>query len=108
MHDLAISYADLGRHTDALKLREETLLIRKTKIPPDHAGALLSLWGVAESLMALDRGAKAVPIIDECVQRAAGQVVDPRLLPSVMNLRLRYFEKTKDAAGCRATAEMWE
>jgi hypothetical protein len=23
-------------------------------------------------------------------------------------LRLRHFEKTKDAAGCRATAEMWE
>ena len=25
-----------------------------------------------------------------------------------MTLRLRHFEKTKDAAGCRATAEMWE
>jgi hypothetical protein len=25
-----------------------------------------------------------------------------------MDLRLRHFEKTRDAAGCRATAEMWE
>src|SRR5260370_13793962 len=26
----------------------------------------------------------------------------------VVDLRLRHFEKTKDAAGCRATAELWE
>jgi hypothetical protein len=25
-----------------------------------------------------------------------------------MELRLRYFEKAQDAAGCQATAEMWE
>jgi hypothetical protein len=25
-----------------------------------------------------------------------------------LDLRLRHFEKARDAAGCRATAEMWE
>ena len=66
------------------------------------------MWGVANSLVELNRGARAVPIIDECVQRTEGQIVDRRLIPCVMNLRLRYFAKARDAAGCRDTAEMWE
>jgi hypothetical protein len=41
-------------------------------------------------------------------ERAAGKVVEPSLLPAVMTLRLRHFEKRQDAAGCRQTAEMWE
>ena len=49
-----------------------------------------------------------MPVIDECVQRAAGKVADQRLMPSVLDLRLRHFEKVKDPAGCRQTAEMWE
>src|SRR5262249_23291010 len=42
------------------------------------------------------------------VQREADKMVHPSLLPGVMDLRLRHFEKTGDAAGCRQTAEMWE
>jgi hypothetical protein len=49
-----------------------------------------------------------VPVIDECVRRAAGKVVQPDLLPGVMGVRLRHFERAGDAAGCRQTAEMWE
>jgi hypothetical protein len=30
------------------------------------------------------------------------------LIPAVMALRLKHFENTKDATGCRATAELWE
>ncbi len=63
---------------------------------------------LAESLIQFDRGAEAVVVIDDCVRRSAGQVVPPKLIPGVMDLRLRHFEKAKDAAGCRATAEMWE
>jgi hypothetical protein len=66
------------------------------------------MWGVAETLPRLERGAEAIPIIDECIRRAAGKAVDPRLIPEVINLRLRHFEKSKDAAGCKETAEMWE
>ena len=29
-------------------------------------------------------------------------------MPHLLALRLRHFEKTKDASGCRQTAEMWE
>jgi hypothetical protein len=66
------------------------------------------MWGLACSLVKLDRGAEAVPVIDECVRRATGQPVHPNLFPVLLELRLRHFQKTGDAAGCRTTAEMWE
>jgi serine/threonine protein kinase/tetratricopeptide (TPR) repeat protein len=109
MYNLAVSYHALGRYAEALKLREETLALRKAKLGPDHPHTLRSMWVLAESLAKLDRGAEAVPIIDECVRRAAGKDYCPRdLLPGVLILRLRYFEKAGDATGCRQTAEMWE
>jgi tetratricopeptide (TPR) repeat protein len=108
MHNLATSYSALGQNAKALELREKTLALRKAKLGPDHPDTLSSMWGVAVSLVKLHRGAEALPIIDECLQRATGKGVNPRLLPSVMGLRLRHFEKARDAAGCRATAEMWE
>jgi len=108
MNDLAESYDALGRHADALELREKTLAFRKVKLGPDHPDTLQSMRGVAKSLVAVGRAAEAVPVIDECVQLAAGKDVDPRLLPEVIDLRLRHFEKTKDAAGCRQTAAIWE
>jgi tetratricopeptide (TPR) repeat protein len=108
MNNLAASYAALGRHADALKLREETLALRKAKFGPDHGYTLGSMANLAESLVRLGRGAEAVPIIDECLERAAGKVVPPQLIPGVVDLRLRHYEKANDAAGCRQTAEMWE
>jgi tetratricopeptide (TPR) repeat protein len=108
MHNLAVSYDALGRHADAFKLREETLALRKAKLGADHPDTLVSMWVVAENLVELGRGAEAVPVIDECFQRAAGKAVHPRLLLHLVALRLRHFERSKDAAGCRRTAEMWE
>ena len=40
MNNLADSYDALGRHADALKLREETLALRKAKLGPDHPDTL--------------------------------------------------------------------
>jgi tetratricopeptide (TPR) repeat protein len=108
MNALAAIYCALGRYADAVKLYQETLALQKARLGPDHPDTLLSMWGVADSLVKLDRGAEALPVIDECVRRATGQVVDPRLLPCLMDLRLRHFEKARDAAGCRQTAAMWE
>jgi serine/threonine protein kinase len=109
MHNLANCYHPLGRHAEALKLHEETLALRMTKLGPDHRDTLKSMGAVAESLAKLERSAEAVPIIDECVRRAAGKLCcRSHLLPNVMSTRLRHFEKFRDAAGCRQTAEMWE
>jgi tetratricopeptide (TPR) repeat protein len=107
-HDLADSYMALGRHADALPLNEKTLAARKRVLGPDHPDALWSLLNVAACLLALDRGPEALPVMDECLRRAAGKDVPPPIIPSVMDLRLRHFQKAGDPAGCRATAEMWE
>jgi hypothetical protein len=108
MNNLAHSYDALARDGEALALREATLALRQAKLGPDHPQTLQSMHGVAVSLVKLDRGAEAIPIIDECVGRAVGKAVDPRVIPWTMDLRLRYFEKKKDAAGCLETAEKWE
>jgi tetratricopeptide (TPR) repeat protein len=108
MHNLGNTYARVERHVDALKLRQETLALREEKLGPIHPDTLRSLKALAESLVQFDRGAEAVAVIDDCVRRSAGQVVPPKLIPGVMDLRLRHFEKARDAAGCRATAEIWE
>src|SRR5207249_84719 len=108
MMNLANSYGALGRHADALKLYEQTLARHKAKLGPEHTHTLLTRHTLADRHHAVDRGAEAMPIIDECLKRAAGKVVHPLLIPMVVDLRLRYFEKANDPAGCRATAEMWE
>jgi tetratricopeptide (TPR) repeat protein len=108
MAGLANSYDGLGRYADALKLREKTLALQIANLGPDHPETLMSMWGLAKSLVRLDRGAEAMPLIVDCLKRAAGEGIDPHLVPGLMDLRLRYFEKLKDAAGCRATAAMWE
>jgi serine/threonine protein kinase/tetratricopeptide (TPR) repeat protein len=108
MHDLAENYADLNRQGDALALHKETLELRKKKLGANHRNTLRSMRGVAASLIQLGRGSEAVPIIDEVVERAAGKVVNSKLINEALDLRLRHFVKEKDAGGCRATAEMGE
>jgi tetratricopeptide (TPR) repeat protein len=105
---VATSHAALGRHAEALRRFEQTFELRKDKLGPDHPDTLWTTWGLAKSLVALGRGAEAVSLIDQCVALRAGQVAYPRLIPGVLEVRLRYFEGTQDAAGCRQTAVMWE
>jgi tetratricopeptide (TPR) repeat protein len=105
---VATGYAALGRHAEALPRFEQTLELRKDRLGPDHPDTLWTVWGLAKSLVALGQGAGAVSLIDECVMRHAGQVAYPRLIPGVLDVRLRYFEMKQDAAGCRQTATMWE
>jgi tetratricopeptide (TPR) repeat protein len=105
---VAAGYAALGRYDQALPCFEQTFGLRKARLGPDHPDTLWTVWGLAESLAALGRGAEAVPLIDACVARAAGQVAYPRLIPGVLYVRLRYFEGTADAPGCRRTAAIWE
>jgi serine/threonine protein kinase/tetratricopeptide (TPR) repeat protein len=108
MDHLAAGYHALGRGADAHKLCEETLALRNVKLGPEHPDTLRNMWGLAESLLELDRGAQAVPVIDECLRRAAGKAVHSQLIETLMDLRLMHFRRSNDAAGCRATAEMWE
>jgi serine/threonine protein kinase/tetratricopeptide (TPR) repeat protein len=108
MANLTSSYSMFGRHADALQLSEETLTLTESNLGPHHPDTLMSMFRVAASLANQDRSADAVPIIDECLRRAAGKIVHPQLIPDMMNLRLRQFEKIGDAVGCLETADKWE
>jgi tetratricopeptide (TPR) repeat protein len=108
MSNLAGGYLFLGRHKDALDLYEQTLTLRKAKLGLEHADTLLSMCQLAECLVACDRGAEAVTLIDKCLERVAGKTVDPTHHSGLFDLRFRHFEKQRDASGCRATAQMWE
>ena len=108
MNNLAVSYAALGRHAEALKFREQTLALHKAKLGTDHPDTLTSMCNLGQSLVVLDRPSESVAIIDDCLRRVEGKVVDPRLVPFALELRLGAFAKQKDACGCRQTAELWE
>src|SRR5262249_38190214 len=60
MHLLASSYAALGRHADALRLREHTLAMRTATLGADHPDTLASMSNLANSYELLGRPADAL------------------------------------------------
>ncbi|HEV3006438.1 MAG TPA: tetratricopeptide repeat-containing protein kinase family protein, partial [Pirellulales bacterium] len=108
MFNLALVYDALGRQADALQIRQECYAATRGRLGPDHPQTLFSMARLVDNLVRLDRSEEAVPLIDEFVERAVGKDIDPRLVPHALELRLRHFERSSDAAGCRKTAEMWE
>jgi tetratricopeptide (TPR) repeat protein len=107
IYNLGNTYGWLERYEEALKFHQEAFELRKAKFGPDHRSTLWSMWGVAAQLYMVGRGADAVAMTDECIERAARLPVQPDLV-GLLNRRSQYFEKAKDAAGCRKTAEAWE
>jgi serine/threonine protein kinase/tetratricopeptide (TPR) repeat protein len=107
MYSLANSYGFLERYSEALNLHKETLERRKAKFGPDHPSVLWSIWGVTAELFKLNRGDEALPMIEEVVDRAVRLKVQPDLV-GLLNNQRSYFERAKDVAGCRRTAELWE
>jgi tetratricopeptide (TPR) repeat protein len=65
MNNLANCYHALGRHTDALKLRQETLALCQAKLGPDHPDTLASMSGLATTYHALGRHADALKLRQE-------------------------------------------
>ena len=108
MSGLADGYRAVGRHQEALKLCEETLRLRKTKLGPDHHETLASMWGVARALMRLSREMEALPVIEDCLARAGARTLDTYTERLMMDLRLRVAQIKKNPAGCLAVAERWE
>jgi len=109
MNNLAAAYTAIGRHPEALALREKAFAIQKARLGPGHPVTLKTMSWVAECLFAMQRDAEAIPVIDECVRLTAGRSgQDPDMIQSLFEMRLGHFEKTKNPAGCRQTADMWE
>jgi tetratricopeptide (TPR) repeat protein len=68
MNSLALSYANLGRYTEALKLREETLALRRTKLGPDNLYTLQSMDNLANSYGHFGRHAEALKLHEESLR----------------------------------------
>ena len=47
MNNLAITYSALGRHKDALQMREETLAFSRRILPEDHPHIAMSMGNLA-------------------------------------------------------------
>ena len=88
MNNLANSYDALGRHAEALKLREETLALRKAKLGPDHPDTLTSMNNLAISYDALGRHAEALKLHEEtlALRKAKLGPDHPDTLTSMNNL----------------------
>ncbi len=108
MSALALSYNAVGRYADGLALQQETAALRAAKLGPDHFDTLMSETYVAGSLIKLNRHAEAMPILDACLPRALGKPGYERVVAGVMESRLKCYQKAKDVAGCRQTAESLE
>jgi serine/threonine protein kinase/Flp pilus assembly protein TadD len=92
MNNLANSYAALGRHADALQLRQETLALRRDKLGPDHKDTLASMHNLATSYDALGRHAEALTLREQTLdlRRAKFGTDNPDTLDSMNNLAISY------------------
>jgi tetratricopeptide (TPR) repeat protein len=108
MNNIANCYAALKRHAEAMKLREETLAIKKRVPPPDHPDTLTSMFNLASSYAALNRHAEAMPLLDEALAKADRPGVDSSVISFALTTRMSCNQKLVDLRGCRATVEMME
>jgi eukaryotic-like serine/threonine-protein kinase len=108
MSSLSVIYPQLQRYAEALQLRKDVLDLRRAKLGPGQPETLDSMWGLTDILCAMNRSAEAMPVIDEFLKQAPGTVAAPRLMPEMLDMRLRHFALLRDVNACRQTAEIWE
>jgi serine/threonine protein kinase len=65
VHNLAMSYHDLGRYADARRLHEETLARQRAGLGPDHPDTLRTMHSLANSYAALCRRDAALQLREE-------------------------------------------
>ncbi len=62
---LASAYNDVGRHVDAVKLREDALKLQTTKLPADHPDVLATKYNLANGYGFLKRYPEALKLHQE-------------------------------------------
>jgi serine/threonine protein kinase len=92
MHNVARSYEDLGRRTDAVKLLEETLSLMKVKLGRDDPETLGTMNNLADAYGNLGRYADAVKLDEETValETAKLGLVHRQTLGTMNNLAIGY------------------
>jgi len=99
MNNLSLSYEALGRHADALKLREETLALQKGKLGTDHPDTLTSKMNLANSYAAFGRHTEAVKLNEEilALMKAKLGPENRKTLGVMTNLALSYYHSGRMA-----------
>jgi serine/threonine protein kinase/tetratricopeptide (TPR) repeat protein len=107
MNNLANCYDDLGRPTEALKLREETLALQKLKLGPDHPDTLKSMNNLAISYSALGRHADALELREEALALRKVKLGPdhPDTLSSMHNLAVGYDDLGRPAEALKLLEE---
>jgi serine/threonine protein kinase/tetratricopeptide (TPR) repeat protein len=92
MSSLASSYFALGRLAEALKLREESLVLKKAKLGSDDPDTLHSMNNLANSYYAFGRHAEALRLYEECLtlKKAKLGLDHPDTLTTMNNLASIY------------------
>jgi tetratricopeptide (TPR) repeat protein len=113
MQSLAYTYDALGRHAEALELREKSLGPQKARLGPDHPDTLANMHGLANNYSALGRHAEALTLHEEtlALRRAKLGLDHPDTLVSrisVARCLVQLGRGAEAAADCRRAAETWE
>ena len=92
MHNLALTYNELGRSNEAIKVHEACLEIRKKVLGEEHPDTLWSMNGLAVTYDRLGRWNEAVRVFEACLEigkRVLGEE-HPDTLQSMNNLAVTY------------------
>jgi serine/threonine protein kinase len=108
MNNIARSYTALKQWPDALRIHREVLGLRRAHLAPDHPDTFISMYNIADTLLGMGRGDEAIKEFDEILRLVKGKPVNIRLVPTILERRLRHFAGRNDAAECRFTAEQWD
>jgi tetratricopeptide (TPR) repeat protein/tRNA A-37 threonylcarbamoyl transferase component Bud32 len=101
-------YTAIGQHAEALQLRREALMKREARFGRSNVGTLWCMWGVAESLVNLQRGDEAAATIQEALSRAsADKFANRRVIRVLMIQDLRRIVAQTGPAG-RVWTEEWD
>jgi tetratricopeptide (TPR) repeat protein len=92
MMNLANSYYAVGRTQEAIKLHEETLRLRKTKLGPDHPDTLATMINLANSYYAVGRTQEAIKLHEETLRLTKAKLGPdhPNTLATMINLGESY------------------
>jgi hypothetical protein len=68
MANLACTYRNQGRLTEAEQLEVQVIEISKTVLGPEHPDTLVSMGNLAHTLKGLGRHAEALSLLQDCVK----------------------------------------
>ncbi|HET6328755.1 MAG TPA: tetratricopeptide repeat protein, partial [Planctomycetaceae bacterium] len=93
----------LGRFAESVKLREQTLALRKAKLGPDHRDTLISMLDLASSYSDVDRHAEALKLFEDvlAVRNAKLGPDHPETLSSMRSLGISYTDLGRHAEAAK-------